>query len=224
MGAIKYYPSTRIRTNLYTRGREFKLPDGSFYSGRYYLTYDGKAYTGIDPVVGANEPLVPAQQDNRAVSPVVPAQRDNRVVSSISTRSTVNNTQIPEPNSPVETGELRQLVPYYPIPLDSDYARGYFTRYFAKQLVGQNFILEISETDWANINNGLTQQDFVAYEVTSMLWQLTGPRNNKRISQYQIQGGVFDTNKRVTEGKNRTFTGLLEYIGGDYTKFARITP
>lgn len=211
MGAIKYYPSTRIRTNLYTRGREFKLPDGSYYSGRYYLTYDGKAYAGVNPIVGTNQLLTPVKQDNV-------------VVPLVFKRTTLNTTQIPESNTTVESTELRQLVPYYPVPLESDYARGYFTRYFAKQLVGQNFILEVSEGDWANINNGLTQQDFVAYEVTSMLWQLTGPLNNRRISQYQVQGGVFDTNKRVTEAKNRTFSGLVEFIGGDYTKFAKITP
>lgn len=211
MGTIKYYPSTRVRTNLYTRGNEFKLSNGSSYSGRYYVTYDGKAFAGANPIVGTNELLIPAQQDNRAIN-------------SVAIRNSPSLTQVPQVNTAASTTELGEFTPYYPIPLDSDYARGYFTRYFAKQLTGQNFILEISESDWANINNGLTQQDFVAYEVTSILWQLTGPLNNKRISQYQIQGGVFDTNKRVTEAKNKTFTGLVEFIGGDYTKFARITP
>jgi hypothetical protein len=56
-----------------------------------------------------------------------------------------------------------------------------------------------------------------------MLWQLTGPLNDTRISQYQIQGGVFDTNKRVTEAKQKGFNGIIDFIGGDYTKFAKIT-
>jgi hypothetical protein len=211
MGTIKYYPSTRIRTNLYTRGNEFKLSNGSFYSGRYYVTYDGKAYVGVNPTLGTNEPLIPAQQDNKAIN-------------FAAKRNSPSTTQIPQPNTIPSTTELGSLNPYYPVPLDSDYARGYFTRYFAKQLTGQNFILEISENDWANINNGLTQQDFVAYEVTSILWQLTGPLKDTRVSQYQVKGGVFDTNKRVTEAKNKTFVGLVDYIGGDYTKFTRVTP
>jgi hypothetical protein len=57
-----------------------------------------------------------------------------------------------------------------------------------------------------------------------MLWQLTGPLNDTRISQYQIKGGVFNTNKRVTEAKQKSFRGIIEFIGGDYIKFARITP
>jgi hypothetical protein len=44
------------------------------------------------------------------------------------------------------------------------------------------------------------------------------------VSQYQIKGGVYDTNKRVTEQKALTFRGLIEFIGGEYTKFAKITP
>jgi hypothetical protein len=62
------------------------------------------------------------------------------------------------------------------------------------------------------------------YESTSILWQLTGPLKDTRISQYQIKGGVYDTNKRVTEQKALTFRGLIEFIGGEYTKFAKITP
>ena len=56
-----------------------------------------------------------------------------------------------------------------------------------------------------------------------MLWQLTGPLNDTRKSQYQIVGGVFSTNKRVTEAKQKSFRGIVEFIGGDYVKYARIT-
>ena len=56
-----------------------------------------------------------------------------------------------------------------------------------------------------------------------MLWQLTGPLHDTRVSQYQVQGGVYDTNKRVTEAKQVGFRGIIEFIGGDYVKFAQIT-
>jgi len=207
---VKYYPSTRIKTNLYTRGGEFYLPDGKSYSGRYYLTFDGKTFTGVNPLLGTNIPLVKSEQEE--VLTRRPAARVE-AVQSVTQGATIATST-----------ELGQLVPYYPVPLESDYVRGYFTRYFAKQLTGPGYILEISENDWSNLENGLTDQTVLAYEVTSMFWQLTGPLNNKRISQYQIQGGVFDTNKRVTEAKEATFRGIISYIGGEYTKFARVTP
>lgn len=207
---VKYYPSTRIKTNLYTRGGDFFLPDGKPYSGRYYLTFDGKAFTGVNPLLGTNILLVKSEQEE--VLTRRPALRAEAIQSA--TQGATIATSV----------ELGQLVPYYPIPLESDYARGYFTRYFAKQLTGPGYILEISENDWSNLQNGLTEQTVLAYEVTSMFWQLTGPLNNKRISQYQIQGGIIDTNKRVTEAKEASFKGIISYIGGDYTKFARVTP
>jgi hypothetical protein len=207
---VKYYPSTRIKTNLYTRGGDFFLPDGKPYSGRYYLTFDGKAFTGVNPLLGTNILLVKSEQEE--VLTRRPALRAEAIQSA--TQGATIATSV----------ELGQLVPYYPIPLESDYARGYFTRYFAKQLTGPGYILEISENDWSNLQNGLTEQTVLAYEVTSMFWQLTGPLNNKRISQYQIQGGIIDTNKRVTEAKEASFKGIISYIGGDYTKFAKVTP
>jgi hypothetical protein len=209
---IKYYPSTRIKTNLYTRGGELFLPDRKSYSGRYYLTYDGKAFTGPDPVSGTNILLTRVREEE-----VLPK------ASLVNTGGTPSQDFTQGATIATST-ELGRLVPYYPVPLESDYARGYFTRYFAKQLTGPGYILEISQADWSNLENGLTEQTFLAYEITSMLWQLTGPLNNVRVSQYQIKGGVYDTNKRVTEAKEATFRGIISYIGGEYTKFARITP
>jgi hypothetical protein len=211
MGIIKYYPSTRIKANLYTRGTEFRLPDGTPYSGRYYTTFEGDSYVGSDPFTGTNELLIPVQATPTNVRTA--AVRGNNVL-----------TQVPEAEALPGITELGQLTPYYPVPLESDYARGYFTRYFAKQLTGPGFILEISQNTWSTFRNGLTSQGLLAYEVTSMLWQLTGPRNDVRVSQYQVKGGVESTNKRVTIAKEPTFRGIISYIGEDYTKFARITP
>ena len=59
---IKYYPQTRIKTDLYTRGTAYKLPNGTPYTGIYYLLYDGTAYAGANPTVGTNQQLTPIDQ------------------------------------------------------------------------------------------------------------------------------------------------------------------
>lgn len=211
---IKYYPLTRIRTNLYTRGSEYKLPDGRGYTGRYYLTYDSKAFTGINPVLGDNIPLT-------TLPPTPLPSQNGPAPSREYTAGISQNTRTSTTLSEIELTEIR---PYYPIPIESDYARGYFTRYFAKTVSGPGFVIEISQLDFANLQNNTLPPGVLGYEFTNMLWQLTGPLKDTRVSQYQIKGGVFDTNKRVTEAKSKVFRGLLEFIGGDYTKFARITP
>lgn len=204
---IKYYPLTRIKPNLYTRGNEYLLPDGKSYTGRYYLTYDNKVFTGINPVVGTNIELSRVQT-SPAPDPTY-------------TAAATQNTQRVSSASSLE---LTTITPYYPVPLESDYARGYFTRYFAKTVSGPGYVMEISQNDWSMIENGDVSPTMLSYEITNMIWQLTGPLNDKRVSQYQVKGGVYDTNKRVTEAKAKSFVGLVAFIGGDYTKFARITP
>lgn len=209
---IKYYPLNRIKMNLYTGGGQFKLPNGKEYVGRYYLTYNNKAFAGANPYIGTNQPL-------ERIPPRPAPLADGPAPSSDYTRA--SSQGIVKRAGPAET-ELQELKPYYPTPLESDYQKGYFTRYFAKYVSGPGYIIEISQNDFSNIDNGLTQTNMLAYEVESMLWQLTGPLKDTRISQYQIKGGVETTNRRVTEAKEKTFKGIIAYIGGDYTKFARI--
>lgn len=217
---IKYYPQTRIKTDLYTRGTAYALPNGKAYTGRYYLLYDGTAYAGANPVVGTNEQLTPlAEAATLGISAIGAA-------SSVAGNVQYSDYNIAKSNNTTQknVSNLNELTPYYPTPTQSNYQLGYFTRYFAKNVTGPGYILEISQNDYANVKNGVYNSTVILYEVATLLWQLTGPLNDKRLSQYQIQGGVYDTNKRVTEAKAIGFRGLVEYIGGDYTKFAKITP
>ena len=217
---LKYYPLSRIKTNLYTRGDQFILSNGAPYTGRYYTTYTGESFTGSNPVLGTSEPLLPVALRRTRLEfstkyPTSITSDNNSAAYSLATR------QVELSN---EEDSLAELKPYYPAPGEDDYQRGYFTRYFAKNVSGPGYIFEISRKAWSMIQNGEIPDNVLAYETADILWQLTGPLNNKRISQYQVQGGVYDTNKRVTEAEAKTFRGLVEFIGGDYTKFARITP
>lgn len=215
---VKYYPLTRIKTNLYTRGTTYKTADGKPYTGRYYLTYEGKAYTGTNPIVGTNQELSPIVKPLNQDSPIRIQQSQNYAVAKL--QNTVSQNQL---DLLTNKQQLEELQSYYPVVLDSDYEKGYFTRYFAKNVSGPGYIIEISQGSYASIQNKNYPADVLVYEVTSILWQLTGPLHDTRISQYQVQGGVYDTNKRVVEAKNLGFRGLVEFIGGDYTKYAKVT-
>jgi hypothetical protein len=215
--AIKYFPSSQIAPNLYTRGGEFVTSDGKSYTGRYYLTSDGRTFAGINPVVGTNEELARAETLQDSIS--FTSGASPQMTSTYNFAVTRNSSASPIANK--ET--LTELTSYNPFPISEDYAKGYFTRYFAKNPSGPGFIIEISKEDWSLIQNKQIGNNVVGYQSTSLLWQLTGPLNNTRISQYQVQGGVYDTNKRVTEAKQTQFRGIVEFIGGDYTKFAQIT-
>jgi len=71
--------------------------------------------------------------------------------------------------------------------------------------------------------NGTADFDITIYQTTTILWKLTGPLKSTRQSQYNIIPGIIDTNQRLTESANINFLGMVDFIGGDYAKFARPT-
>lgn len=235
MATIRYYPLSRIQTNLHTNGTAYAL-NGKPYKGSYYLTYAGDAYTGENPLIGGNELLAPitAQKQstyttlsdenlNSTNNRLAKAQSAllNKAQSALSKgkQSSLDKATQAKSN---KDGTLKQVAPYYPLVLESDYSRGYFMRYFAKRIADRGYIMEVTVDDW-NLIKGGSDPTYMDYELESMMWQLVGPLQDKRVSPYQVVAGVETTNKRITEGKAKSFIGLVEFIGGDYTKFARIT-
>jgi hypothetical protein len=208
---IRYYPSFAVKTNLRTQGESYTL-DGAPYSGPFYETYNGEAYTGSDPINGKNQLLKPLKLYNN--SPFLRTQkltnkvRDTFAENSFNLQNVLNNS---EPQT------------YYPQPLESDYTKGYIIRYFIKKINSKGFVMEISPQEYTAFINGTVNYDVSYYQVVDILWKLTGPLNTVRISQYDIRAGIIDTNKRLIENANKNFLGLVEFIGGDYTKFSRPT-
>jgi hypothetical protein len=111
--------------------------------------------------------------------------------------------------------------PYFPIPTESDYVKGYILRSFIKKVNDLGFITEISPTEYANFQNGTVDYDVSYYLTYQIRWKLTGPLNSKRVGQYDVRAGIIDTNKRLVETANNTFIGIKEFIGENYSKFAR---
>lgn len=208
---IRYYPSFAVKTNLRTQGEDYAL-DGTPYSGPFYETYNGEAYTGSDPTNGKNQLLKPLKLYNN--SPFLRTQkltnkvRETFAENSFNLQNVLNNS---EPQT------------YYPQPLESDYTKGYIIRYFIKKINSKGFVMEISPQEYTAFINGTVNYDVSYYQVVDILWKLTGPLNTVRISQYDIRAGIIDTNKRLIENANKNFLGLVEFIGDDYTKFARPT-
>lgn len=208
---LRYYPASKVITNLTTSGTEFTGQDGKVYSGKYYLTYDGKAFSGPSPEVGPSNPLnrIPAYPTAPGLNTLLLTDKQKR---DLANKSGINPNRIQgRPNS------------YYPQPLESDYKKGYVIRYFTKKENEKGYVIEISQDEYNSIVNGTADYDISMYQTTKILWKLTGPLKNQRQSQYNVIPGIIDTNQRLTEAANKTFLGIVDFIGGDYAKFARPT-
>jgi len=209
--ALRYYPSFRIKPNLNSTGNQFTL-NGRPYVGKYYETYDGKFFSGPNPTLGPNERLIP-----NVAYPNTPGlassglSRSAKKDLAAKTKSQTNPLDLTEPAS------------YQPKPLETDYNRGYFNRYFVKKINETGYIKEISFEEYSKIQDGSATYDVSFYQIEKIMWKLTGPLNTVRLSQYDIRAGIVDTNKRLVETTDARFLGLKAYIGEEYAKFSRAT-
>lgn len=206
---LKYYPISRVRTNLVTQGGQLQL-NGKDYQGLYYETFDGSCYTGSDPATGTNQLLtrVTTYKSSPLLTSVEIPQSVKKQLAIQTKTAIVNQT---EP------------VPFYPQPVSSDYQKGYIIRYFTKKINNKGYVTEISESGYNDIVNGTAQFDISMYQVTTILWKISGPLHTITISQYDVREGIVETNQRLTSAAEKNFLGITDYIAGDYTKFAKPT-
>lgn len=211
---IRYYPPSKIIPNLSTVGDEFVDSTGKPYVGKYYKTFEGKYFSGAYPELNKNEPLKRAQIVDEDTA-------DERGPVSIDYDLVLGKSIVPA------SYKRTKGVPasYQPQPTQSDYMKGYVTRYFTKKENENGFVTEISQEEYTRIVNGqVLDYDISIYQTTKILWKLTGPLNSQRKSQYNVIPGIIDTNKRLTEASEKNFVGIIDFIGGQYDKFARPTP
>jgi len=211
---LRYYPSFRIKTDLITNGLELKTKSGP-YRGKYYVTYDGRKFTGSNPIVGPNEELTD-----------INVETSSPFINSSQLPKEVKNAFIEKSGNAIRSENLASRgtpTPYFPFASEGDYKKGYLLRAFVKKVNDRGFVTEISPEEYANFQNGTVNYDVSDYLVLQILWKLTGPLNTVRLSQYDTRAGIIDTNKRLVEQANTTFLGITDFIGGEYAKFARPT-
>jgi len=213
---LRYYPSFRVKTNLTTNGNEYKNSSGP-YKGKYYITYNGKAFTGSNPIIGPNEEL------SRIVKNETSDLQSNEGLVVSNNNLNLNSIPLQLRNNIAKNTRSGAPVSYFPFAIESDYKKGYLLRSFIKRVNDKGFVIEISNQEYDNFSNGTVNYDVSDYLILQILWKITGPLNTIRIDQYNTRVGIIDTNKRLVENGNKTFLGITDFIGGEYTKFARPT-
>jgi hypothetical protein len=114
--ALRYYPKSKIKTNLIAENTQFLL-DGNPYIGKYYETFDGRYFTGPNPVLGDNKELIKVDIYNST-----PGLNFMPMTSNFRTTLASKNKTINRP-----TGKPTS---YFPVPTEDEYRKGYFTLYF----------------------------------------------------------------------------------------------
>jgi hypothetical protein len=175
-----YYPKSQIKSNLYTNGGEYVYAsDKTTYTGYYYTTSDGKAFSGKEPNSGVNVRIISYNSTTGNEVTNQPLIGGDEVI-----QSTINLTDAPfdddsydvvskQSNYPKLKNFKPRKIPnqYLRRPQKEDVKLGGYNKFFTKKRTSFLYY-EISEEDY----NLLIEKDktiaFDLYEGVSIFWDL----------------------------------------------------
>lgn len=105
---------------------------------------------------------------------------------------------------------------YIPIPTESDYEKGYITRYAIKRVnSGFDTIKEVSKLDYEkSLKDPL-------YASVSFNWKLTGPLYDDISNVNNPIGGIIDTNQKTIVNLEKTIAQLSDFFK-NFAQYAKI--
>jgi hypothetical protein len=199
-----YYPKSQIKTNLYTDGSEYILSTTKEgYTGFYYEISTGQKYTGKNTQDKPNILLTPIQQANFI---------ESRELSAIGDSPTIEAPIyfIPEDGYSKINDSNRFIPQFNPtLPTTQNQQNGQFTRYFCKKTNELQYI-EISKETYTQLNSKNPQIAWDLYNPISLIWQITGNKNQ-----------VYASNRAsaIAIEQNLKWYGFFQYFQDKFLKY-----
>jgi hypothetical protein len=205
-----YIPKNRLITNLKTNQGEFVYKStNTSYNGFYWKSYDGKYFTGKNPNDLPSVEIIPQINTNISIDAptlTIAPPLINTINNDLETDLT--SEYIPLKN--IDIAVIKFLPSqFYPKPTQDDYNLGAFPRYFVVKS-NENIYLEVNKDTYDSINNQSPDWAWELYVPFTILWTLTGERDN-----------VFITNRNITQLTEQRLKkrGLQEFLKQNYLKF-----
>jgi len=194
-----YFPSSQIKSNLFTNGNEYILSTTKEeYKGYYYEISNGRKYTGKTPQDGQNILLI-VQNSIQSITPPTPPTTDLTSPTIYSLNESISNSL---PN--------RSLPQYNPTtPTQKDISLGVFQRFFCKKN-NELIYVEINQPTYSQLKARSSQIAWDLYTPLDTLWYIKGDREK-----------VYNTNKNLIsliEQKQKWY-GFSQYFKEDFSKY-----
>lgn len=208
---MPYFPLSQVKTNLYSNGSEFTL-EGADYTGDYFITSKGEAYTGKTP---QDNPVNLLQPSGNSLNNESPVNIQNEVsIDSLEDNFSYFRVDYPYYESTGRNTNNIADAPLKPIleispPTKQDYQIGEFTRYFLRKSNEIEFI----ETSKNQFNLYSTQSSTVQWQLyipISINWTLDGTFENA----YRVNQNI----ARLTESRNKVF-GFVNSFNGKFGRY-----
>jgi hypothetical protein len=200
---MPYYPKKMVNNNLYANAGEFSVAGtGESYEGYYHETYDGKVFSGKNPLDPNSKRLIRSTQKTRetTISQLPPLQGGLTYEGLGSNENEIYRFG-DDPDS------------FTPRPTGQDYKRGYITRYFAtRRNQSPPQIVEIPQQVYNDLANRNGNYNFALWRVISLFWKISGPLRDTRDRNGIITKGIVNTNERIIQDANQQMRGIRQYL------------
>lgn len=206
-----YYPKSQIKTNLFTSGNEYVyLGTNNLYSGSYFITGDGKIFTGKNSNNKPNNPLEEVSinlNDFPIDNPELEEFPDSYDIINDdyywAKRINLNDTT-PFPKPPIQI---------QPLPTSNNYNIGEIQRYFTSK-INEIKYTEINESQYNSFISKDSTVQHSLYIAFQLPWVITGNRSK-----------VYNVNMKTVNRvqKNFKLQGFKSYFKGRYDQLFRYT-
>ena len=208
---MPYFPKSKINIKE-TSGDEFiYVSSRKPYKGSYIELSNGLYYAGKNPR-NLGEKIIKPQ-----ITPT-----------SFGTSLDFKKHKIIRSNTYKFLSKTKPIQPLKNIPVERDYERGYYKRYFAKRINQESNYMEIDEDTYNSISKKKIEYDFNLYIIGSIKWDLINSPNTNKLNLQLLEKDypnislsfpIFSEFQRITqinlktEGKEYYFKDGTEYIG-----------
>jgi hypothetical protein len=214
-----YIPKNKISTNNYTKEKEYIYKsDKKPYSGFYWKTFDGKAFTGKSPTHPTSVEIIKIQ--NPESRPESNYPESSIAIGNYPTPFDSLDENPYNPGIIIEYAKLtntelinpihRKLPSHhYPVLDDEDYEKGSFTRYFTIK-TNEILVFEVSKEVYDKIKNKSQEWVWELYTPFKLDWVIVGERDK-----------VYIINRNVVrlEQKKLKRNGIESFFKSNFSKF-----
>ena len=224
---MPYYPSSQVKTNLYTTGDKYRVSDGSSYVGDYYINSSGEAFSGKTPQSPGTIPLFPDNTSPNESPVYITEQARESTPTGNYSYYVVDYQYYGATRKNIYTIGDAPLKPIQEVntPTEDDYTVGEFQRYFLKKNNELQFI-EVNHKQYLMFKDKNQRTQWEMYTPITISWTLVGEIDevynlnknivmlyetrsrffgfeasfNKRFSKFHKDDGKVQTTKSDMEG------------------------
>ena len=167
-----YLPKSKYSIKQASKGKFIYQVSKKAFEGEYILLSDGDMFAGNQTLnIKGDTKIIPITKEKKDNTYILHNERNNNYFNNLLKTKRISKFQ----------DNLTPIINTKPTPLEKDYVKGYFYRYFAKRRNSDNDYYEINKKTYNSIYTKEKKYDYNLHSVNKIKWDLTDDsgKNNK---------------------------------------------